>query len=402
MVLNTRSGQHGPTTMFVMSRFASLLLLSLPLLAQQRTVSDVDVQRVHRAALLIDTHNDLTSRTVLGFDIGSKGSDSHTDIQRLKAGNVGAVFFAAYVAADYAKKNQSAHRALEMIDTVRQDIIDRYPNEFALALTADDILSARKRGRIAALIGIEGGHAIEDSPRLLRQFYELGVRYMTLTHTNTNGWADSSGDTTNASVKRHGGLNELGKSIVLEMSRIGMMVDISHVDDKTFWAALAVSKAPLIASHSSCRALANVPRNMTDEMIAALAKKGGVIQINFNCGFLNEATAKMETAFEKKLGKYDEAVFKKAFASGEIPRATLAEVVAHIDHAVKIGGIDSVGLGSDFDGIPCTPKGLDDVSKFPALTRALLEKGYSAADIHKIYGGNLLRVMRAVEKVKER
>jgi membrane dipeptidase len=377
------------------------VVLALAGFAQTHTVTDAEVARVHRSALIIDTHNDVTSATVKGFDIGSKGADTHTDIQRLRAGNVGAQFFAAYVGADYAKKNQSAHRALEMIDTIRHDIVDRYPSDFVLAFTADDILAAHKRGKIAALIGIEGGHAIEDSPRLLRDFYDLGVRYMTLTHTNTNGWADSSGDLNNPAVMRHGGLNDLGRSIVLEMNRLGMMVDISHVDDKTFWSALEVSKAPLIASHSSCRALSNVPRNMTDEMIAALAKKGGVVQINFECGFLNEATAKAETALEKKLGKYDGAAFKNAFASGEIPSATLADVVAHIDHAVKIGGIDSVGLGSDFDGIPCAPKGLDDVSKFPALTRALLEKGYSASDIHKIYGGNLLRVMRAVEKVKQ-
>ena len=376
------------------------LVAALAASAQTRTVTDAEVARVHKSALLIDTHNDLTSFTVKGFDIGSKGANTHTDIQRLRAGNVGAQFFAAYVAADYATKGQSAHRALEMIDTIRHDIIDRYPNDFALALTADDIVAAHKRGKIAALIGIEGGHAIEDSLRLLRDFYDLGVRYMTLTHTNTNGWADSSGDLDKAGVKRHGGLNDLGRSVVLEMNRLGMMVDISHVDDKTFWSALEVSKAPLIASHSSCRAITKVPRNMTDEMIAALAKKGGVIQINFNCGFLNEATGKAESALEKKLGKYDEAVFKKAFASGDIPSATMTDLVTHIDHAVKIGGIDAVGLGSDFDGIPCAPKGLDDVSKFPALTRALLMKGYSAGDIQKIYGGNLLRVLRAVERVK--
>jgi membrane dipeptidase len=300
------------------------------------------------------------------------------------------------VAASYAKNNQSAHRALEMIDTIRHDIVGRYPNELVLATTAADIEAAHGSGKIAALIGIEGGHAIEDSVRLLRQFYALGVRYMTLTHTNTNGWADSS-----AGAARHGGLSPLGRDIVREMNRLGMMVDISHVSDKTFWAALETSTAPIIASHSSCRAVANVPRNMTDEMIAAMAKKGGVIHINFNCGFLNNASAKAESAFEKKLGRYDEALFSKAFATGEIPRATLADVVAHIDHAVKTGGIDAVGLGSDFDGIPCTPAGLDDVSKFPALAAALRERNYKHEDIRKIFGGNTLRVMKAVENVSE-
>jgi membrane dipeptidase len=253
--------------------------------------------------------------------------------------------------------------------------VGKYPNDFVLATSAAEIEEAHKRGKIAALIGIEGGHAIEDSLRLLRDYYALGVRYMTLTHTNTNNWADSSGDMTKAGVTHHNGLTGFGKEVVREMNRLGMMVDISHVADKTFWDALDVSKSPLIASHSSCRALANVPRNMTDEMIVALAGKGGVIQINFNCGFLS-------TTATGEPGK---------------PRAKLADVVAHIDHVKQIAGIGAIGIGSDFDGVDCTPEGLDDVSKFPNLTRALLEKGYSPEDIRKIYGGNLLRVMRAVE-----
>jgi membrane dipeptidase len=369
--------------------------------AAQRQVSDAEVMRIHRSALLIDTHNDVTSRTVDGFDLGATGSGGHTDIARLRAGGVGAVFFAAYVAASHEVTHQSAHRALEMIDTVRRDIAGRYPKDFVLALSAKDIEAAHRRGKIAALIGIEGGHAIENSLRLLRDYYDLGVRYMTLTHTNTNGWADSSGDQSNPAVNHHGGLTPFGRQVVAEMNRLGMMVDVSHVADATFWDALATSRAPLIASHSSCRALTAVPRNMTDEMIAAMAQKGGVIQVNFNCGFLNIATTEAENALEKKIGTYDEASFRKAFESGQIPRATIAQVVDHIDHAVKVGGVDAVGLGSDFDGIPCAPEGLDDVSKFPALTRALLERGYSASDIRKIYGGNLLRVLRAVEKVSK-
>jgi membrane dipeptidase len=243
-----------------------------------------------------------------------------------------------------------------------------------------EIEEAHKHGKIAALMGIEGGHAIEDSLRLLRDYYNLGVRYMTLTHTNTNGWADSSGDIGNAQVKHHDGLTDFGKDVVREMNRLGMIVDISHVADKTFWDALAVSQAPIFASHSSARALTNVPRNMTDEMIVALAKKGGVIDVNFNCGFISQKSADAEARKEKTP-----------------PRATLADVVNHIDHIRKIAGIDAIGIGSDFDGIECTPEGLDDVSKFPNLTRALLEKGYTAEDIRKIYGENFLRVMRAVE-----
>ena len=359
-------------------RTIACFLLAGVVFAQHRQVTDAEVREVQRSALLIDSHNDVTSKTVTGFDIGKRAASGHTDVPRLREGGVGAVFFAAYVAPPYAKDKSSAHRALQMIDTVRYDIVARHPADFALALSADDVVAAHQRGKIAALIGIEGGHAIEDSPRLLRDFYALGVRYMTLTHTNTNGWADSSGDLSDKTVQRHNGLTDLGKQIVQEMNRLGMIVDISHVADKTFWDALQVSKAPIFASHSSCRALCDVPRNMTDEMIAALAKKGGVIQINFNCGFLT----------------------KRASEDDSRVRATLSDVVAHIDHAVKIAGVDGVGIGSDFDGIRCTPEGLDDVSKFPNLTRALLQKGYSAADIRKIYGGNTLRLLRAVEKAR--
>ncbi len=338
------------------------------------------VRDVHKSALLIDTHNDVTSFTVDGLDIGKPGITSgkgatHTDIGRLREGGVGAVFFAVYVAATYAKDKTSQHRTLDMIDTVRTDIIAKHPETFTFAGTAAEIEAAHKAGKIAALMGIEGGHAIEDSARALRDYYALGVRYMTLTHTNTNGWADSSGDVTDTKVEHHNGLTAQGKGFITEMNRLGMIVDVSHVADKTFWDALETSKAPIFASHSSCRALANVPRNMTDEMITALGKKGGVVQINFNCGFL------------------------KATPEGGKPSASLADVVAHIDHAVKLAGINAVGIGSDYDGVFCTPTGMEDVSKFPNLTRALLEKGYSADDIRKIYGGNTLRLMRAVEKV---
>ena len=337
-----------------------------------------EVKAITKSAILIDTHNDIPSFTIDGVDIG-KSPKNQTDIPRLRAGGVGAIFFSVYVAATYVAGKHSANRTLQMIDTVYHDIINRYPDTFQLALTAKDIEKAHRKHKIAALLGIEGGHAIEDSPRLLRDYYRLGVRYMTLTHWNTNDWADSSGDINNPDVAHHNGLTPQGKDIVRDMNRLGMMVDISHTADATFYAALQTSRAPIIASHSSCRAVTNVPRNLTDHMIRALAKKGGVMQINFNCGFVSQ---------------------KSADAPENAPvRATLADVVAHIDHARQVGGIDVVGIGSDFDGIECTPEGLDDVSKFPNLTRALLEKGYSVADIKKIYGGNLLRVMRQVEKV---
>ncbi|HUQ91082.1 MAG TPA: dipeptidase [Bryobacteraceae bacterium] len=349
-----------------MTRCAVLLLTLLPLYAQTKKYTDAEVDKIHRSMLLIDTHNDVTSNTVKGFDIGKRSSTTHTDIPRLRAGNVGATFFAVYVAGSYVNGNKAAHRALEMIDTVKRDIAGKYPGEFELATSADGIEATRKNGRMAALMGIEGGHAIEDSLRLLRNFYDLGIRYMTLTHSNNNNWADSSGDT-----PKHNGLTDFGRKVVLEMNRLGMMVDISHVSDKTFRDVLETSTAPVFASHSSCRALSEIPRNMTDDMIRVLAKKGGVVQINFGCDFL---------------------------APSPKARATLADVVAHIGHIVKIAGVDHVGIGSDFDGVRCVPEGLEDVSRFPNLTRALLKKGYATEHIAKIYGGNLLRVMREVER----
>ena len=368
--------------------------------AQTGRVSDAEVERVHRSLLLIDTHNDVTSLTVDGFDIAGHNEKGHTDIARLRAGNVGAQFFAAYVGSEYVKDNRSAHRTLEMIDTVRHDIVEQHPDTFRLAFTADDIEAAHRDGKIAALIGIEGGHGIEDSLRLLRDYYTLGVRYMTLTHVNTNNWADSSGDMGKPGVEHHNGLTAFGKDVVHEMNRLGMMVDISHVADKTFWDVMEVSAAPPIASHSSCRALSDAPRNMTDDMIRALAKKGGVVQVNFDCGFLSQKSEDVERAFMKRFTAATTVAERKAIGE-ELkktePRATLADVVAHIDHIVQIAGVGAAGLGSDFDGVECTPIGLDDVSKFPNLTRALLEKGYKPEDIAKIYGGNLLRVMRAVE-----
>jgi membrane dipeptidase len=378
---------------------------------QKRTVTDAEVRRVHQSALLIDTHNDVTSATVAGMDIGKSNPDHMTDIPRMKAGGMGAQIFAVYVAASYVEGNHAANRALQMIDTVRHDIIAMHPNDFLFAGSVADIRRARNEHKIAALLGIEGGHAIEDSPRLLRDFYDLGVRYMTLTHNNSNHWADSSGDPN----KPNNGLSPLGKEIVAEMNRIGMIVDISHVADKTFWDALEVSKAPIFASHSSCRAISPAPRNMTDEMIAALGKKNGVVQINFSCDFLNpevlaenaktrEQTVKLRDELMKKYAN-DPAGLQKAFrearaATGvSAKRATLADVVKHINHVVQIAGIDAVGLGSDFDGIGCAPEGLDSVDKWPNLTKALLEEGYTAAEIRKIYGENFLRVFTEVERV---
>jgi membrane dipeptidase len=374
-------------------------------------VTDQEVQRIRRDVLLIDSHNDVPYYIVQGRDIASASAAPHTNLAELKAGGVGGLFFSIWVAKDYVQGNRSANRALQLINSVRHDVIEKHPADFMLATSVADIEEAHRQGKIAALMGIEGGHAIEDSLRLLDDFYDLGVRYMTLTHTNTNNWADSSGDIARTDVKHHDGLTPFGKDVVREMNRLGMMVDISHVSDKTFWDALEVSKAPIFASHSDARALANAPRNMTDEMIVALAKKGGVVDINFNCGFLSQryrdelaakstevaARVKQATA-GRNLGELEtDQIEGKIIAELGIKPATIADVVAHIDHIRKIAGIDAIGIGTDFNGVECVPQGLEDVSKFPNLTRALLEKGYKEDDIRMIYSGNLLRVMRAVE-----
>jgi membrane dipeptidase len=396
---------------------AALVALSLsavPVPAQQprsTPVTQAEVDRITREAILIDTHNDITSKTVAGYDIAKPNHSGQTDLPRMK-GFLGAEFFAVYVDASYVKDNHSANRALQMIDTVRTDVVAAHPNDFVLATTADDIIRAHNDHKIAALMGIEGGHAIEDSLRLLRDYYVLGVRYMTLTHFNTNNWADAQGDFEDAKVHHHNGLTPFGKDVVREMNRLGMMVDISHTADKTFYDAIATSSAPIIASHSSCRAISNHTRNMTDDMIRALAKNGGTMQINFDCGYLSQrykdASAPLQAELKSRYAELEkiadptarEAAMEKmmAEASAKVPPATLADVVAQIDHAVKIGGIDHVGIGTDFDGVGCVPAELSSYNKFPALTRALLQKGYSADNIKKIYGGNLLRVMHAVEQ----
>jgi len=397
-----------------------MLAAVLPLAAQQPappararsgSVTQAEVDRITRDAILIDTHDDVTSRTVDGYDIATPNKRGQTDLPRMK-GFLGAEFFAVYVDASYVKDNHSANRALQMIDTVRTDVVAAHPNDFVFATTADEIVRAHAEHKIAALMGIEGGHAIEDSLRLLRDFYALGVRYMTLTHFNTNNWADSQGDFTDPKVKHHNGLTPFGKDVVREMNRLGMMVDISHTADATFYDAIAVSSAPIIASHSSCRAISSNTRNMTDDMIRKLAANGGVIQINFDCGYLSQRYDDDSRPFMAslrpryaELQKIENPAAREAAmealmaeSAAKLPPATLADVVANIDHAVQIGGIDHVGIGTDFDGVGCVPKELSSYDKFPALTRALLEKGYSAEEIEKIYGGNLLRVMHAVEK----
>jgi len=377
--------------------------------------------KIHQSAIVIDTHNDVTSAILDdGFDMGQSGIvngriKTHTDITRLKAGGMGAQFFAVYVGKDFVNKKPedgggAARRALDMIGVV-YDQVKKHPETFEMAYTVDDIRRIRKAGKIAALMGIEGGHAIEDSIYALRNFHRLGIRYMTLTHTNTNNWADSEADLKKPNVKHHGGLNELGKKVVSEMNRLGMMVDISHVADDTMADVFEVSKAPVIASHSSARAIANHTRNLNDDELRAIAKNGGVVMVNFYDGFIDpkkaEVTFNARAKEEELKQQYpndpkrvaDE--MKQWRAQYKFDKTPLSVLLDHIEHIIKIAGIDHVGLGADLDGIPldAAPVGLEDVSKYPVLTYELLKRGHSETDIKKLLGENLLRAMAKCEQV---
>ncbi len=366
-------------------RFVRFLMAALPLAAQ--TVG-------------IDSHIDTAQRILIDrADITRRSPVGHVDIPRLKEGGVNAPFFALWVPT-YYKGSEAIRRTLDLRDAM-QRLFDTHPEQIALALNAADVLRITRSRRIAAILTVEGGHQIDDDLAVLRMYYRLGIRSMTLTHFRNTDWADSSTDT-----PVHNGLTDFGKEVVREMNRLGMIVDVSHVSDKTFFDALAVSTKPVIASHSSCRALSDVPRNMTDEMLQALAKNGGVVGINFGEGFLNPKDAEQLKADISNIAA-EPALIGKAlddYAADEMHRdmkprptfGTLDDAVEHIDHAVKVAGIDHVGIGSDFDGISSPPKGLEDISKMPALKAALRKKGYSDVDLAKIFGGNTLRVLKEV------
>jgi membrane dipeptidase len=327
----------------------------------------------------------------------------------MKEGGLTAIFFSIWIPSKVTGP-EAVRRALEQIDAVREQV-RQHPRDLVLATTAAQIREAKKKGQIAALMGVEGGHMINSDLVVLRKFAGLGVRYMTLTHSGNDEWADSSTD-----KAVHNGLTDFGKDVVREMNRLGMMVDISHVSDKTFADALAVSKAPMIASHSSCRAICDAPRNMTDEMMKALAAKGGVVQINYHVGFLSQEFRDAEKADPKINAAIGEEVSKRcgdneacqllegdkltreAVEQGKLPRVSYEKIIEHIDHAVKVAGADHVGLGSDFDGANM-PYGMEDASRLPLITEALLKKGYSESDVRKILGENTLRVMSEVERV---
>jgi len=367
-------------------------------------------KQVHDAAIVIDSHDDTTQRLLFekNFDIGARHQNGNIDVPRMREGGLDALFFSIWVPSDVTGP-PAVKRAMDLIDAVHE-AVRTHPKDLVLATTAADIRKAAADHKIAALMGMEGGHMIDDDLRLLRDYAALGVRYLTLTHFKNNNWADSSTD-----KPAHNGLTPFGKDVVRELNRLGVMVDISHVADKTFYDALEVTRAPVIASHSSCRAIANHPRNMTDDMLRALAKNGGVVMINYEVSFLSEeyrvASEKQNgdvvtalAAMSKKCGG-DEAcstlenarINTEAMKSGKLPKVQWEKIIEHIDHAVKVAGVDHVGLGSDFDGATM-PLGLEDASKLPKITDALLKKGYSEQDVTKILCGNILRVMEAVER----
>ncbi|HEU4477426.1 MAG TPA: membrane dipeptidase, partial [Pyrinomonadaceae bacterium] len=365
--------------------------------------------KIHSDAIVVDTHNDILSMmTDDNYDIGvSSVGKYHTDIARMKQGGVTAEFFSVYIDRSYARNGGSARRALDMIDYVYR-AAERYPNDFIMSYSTADIRRAKKQKKIAALMGIEGGHAIEDSLMALRDFYRLGIRYMTLTHNNTNNWADSCCDTA-----KHNGLSDFGKDVVREMNRIGMIVDVSHVSDKTMSDVFDVSAAPVIASHSSARALGDRTRNIPDDLLRRFTKNGGVVMVNFYPGFIDKnviaATKDRDARLKPQLDqlrekfkddpKQLEAETNKLQATIPLPTTPLSVLIDHFDHIVKVAGIDHVGLGSDFDGIPSVPIGMEDISKLPGITYELLKRGYSEKDVRKVLGENFMRAFAEVERV---
>lgn len=385
----------------------------------------ISADALMQSAIVIDTHADTPQRFVdEHFDLSDPLGGGNFNLETARKGYLGAEFFAIWVEPTQYK-GEYAHRTMELIDAVKQQVA-KHADQMMLATSPEEIEQAHREHKLAALMGIEGGHSIEDSLALLRQYYALGARYMTLTWMNSNGWADSSGDIDDTTIKHtQDGLSEFGKDVVYEMNRLGMIVDVSHVADKTLYRTLIISRAPVIASHSDARALCNSPRNLTDDEIRAIANsggpesKGGVVQVNFYSGLVSQAYRDAQLAQQPLIKKAVQELEEKARAEGrtvsyeevgaiqrkfamEIPRPPLSALIDQIDHIAKVAGVDHVGLGSDFDGVSGQlPEGMDSPADLPKITAALLERGYSAEDCRKILGGNLLRVFREVEQVSK-
>jgi len=376
-----------------------------------------DSAHVHLEAIVIDTHADTPQRFVdEKWDFSGNLGTGMLNLETARKGNLAAEFFAIWVEPT-EWRGRYAHRTLALIDGVYEQL-RKHPHEMRLGLTAEDIVSARRDGKFCVLLGIEGGHSIENDLGLLRMYHRLGVRYMTLTWANTNEWADSSGDLDDANVKHHGGLTDFGREVVREMNRLGMMVDVSHVSDATFWDVMQTTHAPVLASHSCARALTNSARNLTDEQMRAIATSDGAVMVNFYPAFVDERWRKEWKATEKErdaLRQSVEAEYRErgepvpysvqmqvdrdfyARRKGEMRLPGIEAVIEHIDYVAQVAGIDHVGLGSDFDGFSLLPEGIASAADLPKITSALMERGYTAEQMKKILGGNLLRVMAAVE-----
>jgi len=360
-------------------------------------------RKVHFSSIVLDTHIDVTPKLQTTWKFTEEHKEGHIDLPRMKKGGLNALFFSIYMSGAVTGP-KAVNDAIERIAAVHR-LAEELPDQVALCVTAEQVRKAHKQGKVAALMGMEGGHMINNSLAVLRMYAELGVRYLTLTHSVNTDWADSSGD-----QPKHNGLTDFGKDVVRELNRLGVMVDISHVADKTFWDAIEISKAPMIASHSSCRAISGHARNMTDPMIKALAAKGGVIQINYLDQFIDndlfQYSQKSQSLMRELQQKYpsrenaDKRREEVAKQFGPAPKASWERIIDHIDHAVKLVGVDHVGLGSDFDG-GSMPVGMEDCTQLPKITEALLRKGYSAADIKKILGENTLRLLADVERVSK-
>ncbi len=402
-------------------QLAASLVLTLAVSGFGQNAVSPKAREIQDSALVVDTHADTPQRFLdENYDIGSTDpkDPGHISLDKAKAGNLGAEFFSIWVDPE-TNQGHFARHTLDLIDSVYEQAA-RHPDRMMMTFSVADIERAHREHKLAALMGIEGGHSLEGDIRLLRDYYRLGVRYMTLSWSNTNEFADSSGDINDPKVAHHNGLTDQGKQIVLEMNRLGMLVDVSHVADKTFWDTIAVTKAPVIASHSSARALTNHPRNMTDDMLRAVAKNGGVVQVNFYNAFIDETYRKAAEAQEKARDAAVKAYTDQLKAAGKtvtyldadrierewaakIPRPPLSSLIDHIDHIAKVAGVDHVGLGSDFDGVAgATPQGIDSAADLPKITQALLDRGYTADDIRKILGGNTLRVFAQAERVSRK
>ena len=388
-----------------MKRFLPLLLF--PLLSQSQSV-----QKLHKKAIVVDSHNDIITACIeknVRMDQDLRGK-THSDLQRMKEGGLDVQIFSVWCDGEKPAPFQFANREMDLLD----DVIKNNPDKIALTRTTAEMVQAVKEKKIAALFGVEGGHMIENSLEKLDQIYSRGARYMTLTWNNSTDWATSAWDETykkDSLAKTHKGLTDFGREVVKRMNRLGMMVDLSHVGEQTFWDAIATTRSPVIVSHSNAWSICPVPRNLKDDQILAVGKNGGVIALNFYSGFVDSTYKKKEALFQKAHRKeidsliasgvqteYALTLITEKYASeANEARPSLEQLLAHLDHIVRLIGPDHVGIGSDFDGISSSPKGLDDVTSYPLLTDALLKRGFTKKQITNILGGNIIRVWKANE-----